>query len=122
MKPIIDKIRANNTKFYPDTNDFRILNSEFNAAEFWSQYCAFTSFREYSDSIELRRYSRFNAHHYLFLQLTTNRAIVPFLMGRKVRTAQSDAPVNRRVPIYREQKVPQKITFCLWADKGENVR
>src|SRR5215204_563873 len=31
-------------------------------------------------------------------------------LGRKVRTAQSNAPVNSRVPTCREQIVPQKIT------------
>ena len=55
-------------------------------------------------------------------------------MGRKVRTAESNAPVKSRVPFLvrqkRKQTVPQKITSTLpfttsWRRegwKGENVR
>jgi len=32
------------------------------------------------------------------------------MLRRKVRTAQSIAPVKSRVPIHRKQIVPQKIT------------
>ena len=40
---------------------------------------------------------------------------------RKVRTAQSNAPVNCRLSTCRDEKVPQKMTVRQWADKGENV-
>src|SRR6188508_464863 len=52
----------------------------------------------------------------------TSQAIVPILSGRKVRTVQSNAPVNSRVlPTGRgEQTVPQKITTL--RGKDENVR
>jgi len=42
--------------------------------------------------------------------VATGRAIVPLFVGRKVRTAQGNAPVKRRVSFIWEQKVPQKIT------------
>ena len=41
--------------------------------------------------------------------------------GRKVRTVKSIAPVNSRVPIYRKQRVPQKITTPICRGKDENV-
>lgn len=43
-------------------------------------------------------------------------------MERKVRTAESNTPVNGRLPIYGKEKVPQKITVLSNRDEGENVR
>lgn len=61
---------------------------------------------------------------YLFLQFYQPAIVLPFLMGgRKVRTAKGNTPVNSRLPVTREETVPQKMTVLVSdRDKGENVR
>ncbi len=48
----------------------------------------------------------------IIFAVATSRTIAPVLRVRKVRTAQGNAPVNRRDPRKRVQIVPQKITAC----------
>ena len=55
----------------------------------------------------------FNFPLLIFTFTNYQSVIVPISSGRKVRTAQSVAPVNSRVPTSRKQKVPQKITVRL---------
>jgi len=76
----------------------------------------------------LRKYS-FNTDFTVYFCFATSQAIASYLFKRrKVRTAQSNAPVKSRLVGNNQERVPQKITaFSLstcgegWGE-GENVR